>query len=128
LSYLLSEQWVNTFQEYASGLPTMDISISCQYEISGAPQGKVRYFVIFKDGKIVKADLGKYDSPDCLVSTTQEEVISILHQRSSVTGSFMKGNLKIEGEYEKYLFGMNKVRSTKEWASMLLALRGDLET
>jgi putative sterol carrier protein len=128
MTKFLSEEWVNAFQEYGSGLPAMNFSIICQYEISGAPQGKVRYFVIFKDGKTTKAELGKSESPDCLVSTTHDEAISILHQRSTVAGSFMKGTLKIEGEYEKYLLGMNKVRSTNEWANMLLALREDLET
>ena len=87
-----------------------------------APQGKVRYYIEIENGKVADAELGTHPSPNCSVSTTYKEVLSILQQEKSVTASFMQGNFKIDGEYEKYLLAMNGIRATKEWQNMQQAL------
>ena len=119
---LFTEDWLNLLKKLGSGLPPIDLTITCQYEISGAPQGKVRYYIEIENGKVTDAELGKHPSPNCSVSTTYKEVLSILQQEKSVTASFMQGNFKIDGEYEKYLLTMNAIRSTKEWQNMQQAL------
>tara|TARA_B100000085_G_scaffold56293_1_gene49320 strand:- start:73 stop:450 length:378 start_codon:yes stop_codon:yes gene_type:complete len=119
---LFTEDWLNLLKKLGSGLPPIDLTITCQYEISGAPQGKVRYYIEIQNGKVTDAELGKHPSPNCSVSTTYKEVLSILQQEKSVTASFMQGNFKIDGEYEKYLLTMNAIRATKEWQNMQQAL------
>ena len=119
---LFTEEWLKTLKQLGSELPSMDLTVTCQYEISGAPQGKVRYYIDIQKGKITDAELGKHPSPNCSISTTYKEVSSILQQEKSVEASFMQGNLKIDGEYEKYLLTMNAIRSTKEWQNMQQAL------
>ena len=119
---LFTEEWLKTLKQLGSELPSMDLTVTCQYEISGAPQGKVRYYIDIQKGKITDAELGKHPSPNCSISTTYKEVSSILQQEKSVEASFMQGNFKIDGEYEKYLLIMNGIRSTKEWQNMQQAL------
>tara|TARA_B100000405_G_scaffold51742_1_gene34348 strand:- start:200 stop:577 length:378 start_codon:yes stop_codon:yes gene_type:complete len=119
---LFTEDWLNSLKKLGSELPAIDLTITCQYEISGAPQGKVRYYIEIENGKVTDAELGKHPSPNCSVSTTYKEVLSILQQEKSVTASFMQGNFKIDGEYEKYLLTMNAIRATKEWDNMQQAL------
>ena len=119
---LFTEDWLNLLKKLGSELPAIDLTITCQYEISGAPQGKVRYYIEIENGKVTGAELGKHPSPNCSVSTTYKEVLSILQQEKSVTASFMQGNFKIDGEYEKYLLAMNAIRATKEWQNMQQAL------
>ena len=119
---LFTEEWLKTLKQLGSELPSMDLTVTCQYEISGAPQGKVRYYIDIQKGKITDAELGKHPSPNCSISTTYKEVSSILQQEKSVEASFMQGNFKIDGEYEKYLLIMNAIRSTKEWQNMQQAL------
>ena len=119
---LFTEEWLKTLKQLGSELPSMDLTVTCQYEISGAPQGKVRYYIDIQEGKITDAELGKHPSPNCSISTTYKEVSSILQQEKSVEASFMQGNFKIDGEYEKYLLTMNVIRSTKEWQNMQQAL------
>ena len=119
---LFTEEWLKTLKQLGSELPSMDLTVTCQYEISGAPQGKVRYYIDIQKGKITDAELGKHPSPNCSISTTYKEVSSILQQEKSVEASFMQGNFKIDGEYEKYLLTMNAIRSTKEWQDMQQAL------
>ena len=119
---LFTEEWLKTLKQLGSELPSMDLTVTCQYEISGAPQGKVRYYIDIQKGKITDAELGKHPSPNCSISTTYKEVSSILQQEKSVEASFMQGNFKIDGEYEKYLLKMNAIRSTKEWQNMQQAL------
>ena len=119
---LFTEEWLKTLKQLGSELPSMDLTVTCQYEISGAPQGKVRYYIDIQKGKITDAELGKHPSPNCSISTTYKEVSSILQQEKSVEASFMQGNFKIDEEYEKYLLTMNAIRSTKEWQNMQQAL------
>ncbi len=119
---LFTEEWLKTLKQLGSELPSMDLTVTCQSEISGAPQGKVRYYIDIQKGKITDAELGKHPSPNCSISTTYKEVSSILQQEKSVEASFMQGNFKIDGEYEKYLLTMNAIRSTKEWQNMQQAL------
>ena len=119
---LFTEGWLKLLKELGSELPSIDLTITCQYEISGAPQCKVRYYIEIENGKVKNAELGKHPSPNCSISTTYKEVSSILQQEKSVAASFMQGNFKIEGEYEKYLFTMNAIRETKEWQNMQQAL------
>ena len=119
---LFTEEWLKTLKQLGSELPSMDLTVTCQYEISGAPQGKVRYYIDIQKGKITDAELGKHPSPNCSISTTYKEGSSILQQEKSVEASFMQGNFKIDGEYEKYLLTMNAIRSTKEWQNMQQAL------
>ena len=119
---LFTEEWLKTLKQLGSELPSMDLTVTCQYEISGAPQGKVRYYIDIQKGKITDAELGKHPSPNCSISTTYKEVSSIFQQEKSVEASFMQGNFKIDGEYEKYLLTMNAIRSTKEWQNMQQAL------
>ena len=119
---LFTEEWLKTLKQLGSELPSLDLTVTCQYEISGAPQGKVRYYIDIQKGKITDAELGKHPSPNCSISTTYKEVSSILQQEKSVEASFMQGNFKIDGEYEKYLLTMNAIRSTKEWQNMQQAL------
>ena len=119
---LFTEEWLKTLKQLGSELPSMDLTVTCQYEISGAPQGKVRYYIDIQEGKITDAELGKHPSPNCSISTTYKEVSSILQQEKSVEVSFMQGNFKVDGEYEKYLLTMNAIRSTKEWQNMQQAL------
>tara|TARA_B000000437_G_scaffold114406_1_gene83100 strand:- start:255 stop:632 length:378 start_codon:yes stop_codon:yes gene_type:complete len=119
---LFTEEWLKSLKQLGSELPSMDLTVTCQYEISGAPQGKVRYYIDIQKGKITDAELGKHPSPNCSISTTYKEVSSILQQEKSVEASFMQGNFKIDGEYEKYLLTMNAIRSTKEWQNMQQAL------
>ena len=45
----LTEEWVNSIAEFSSILPSENFSITLQFEISGAPEGKVRYYVIFEE-------------------------------------------------------------------------------
>ena len=119
---LFTEEWLKTLKQLGSELPSMDLTVTCQYEISGAPQGKVRYYIDIQKGKITDAELGKHPSPNCSISTTYKEVSSILQQEKSVEASFMQGNFKVDGEYELYLLKMNAIRSTKEWQNMQQAL------
>ena len=122
----IRDRCVNSIADFSSILPSKKFSITLQYEISGAPEGKVRYYVIFEGGKVTEAKIGKHSSPDCLISTTFGELISILERNKAVTVSFIQGNLKVEGEYERYLLEMSSIRSTQEWGSMLKALREEL--
>ena len=125
---LFSEEWLNSLKQHGSKLPSADLSITCQYEISGAPQGKVRYYIDIKKGKITDAELGKHPSPSCSITTTYKEALSILQQEKSIVACFMQGNLKVDGEYEKYLLAMSAIRSTKEWQHMLEVLIKPLNT
>ena len=59
---LFTEDWLNSLKKLGSELPAIDLTITCQYEISGAPQGKVRYYIEIENGKVTDAELGTHPS------------------------------------------------------------------
>ena len=101
-------------------IASIDLTITCQYEISGAPQGKVRYYIEIENGKVIDAELGNILRQTVLYRQ-HKEVSSILQQEKSVSFIYAR-NFKIDGEYEKYLLHNERHQGNKEWQNMQQAL------
>ena len=72
----LSDEWIEALQNLGSKLPKIQaVSVSCQYEISGTPDGKIRYYIVWKDGRVSEASKGKIDHPECRFTAKYEDAI-----------------------------------------------------
>ena len=98
----LSDQWVEELKNLGSKLPKVQgASISCQYEISGTPEGKIRYYIVWKEGSVSEASKGKLDNPECRFTAKYDDIREIFFGRISTEEAFMRGDLKVEGDYKK---------------------------
>tara|TARA_Y100001936_G_scaffold190781_1_gene189723 strand:+ start:267 stop:647 length:381 start_codon:yes stop_codon:yes gene_type:complete len=107
----LSDQWVEELKNLGSKLPKVQgASISCQYEISGTPEGKIRYYIVWKEGSVSEASKGKLDNPECRFTAKYDDIKEIFFGRISTEEAFMRGDLKVEGDYKKFLVDLHDWR------------------
>ena len=82
----LSDQWVEELKNLGSKLPKVQgASISCQYEISGTPEGKIRYYIVWKEGSVSEASKGKLDNPECRFTAKYDDIREIFFGRLFLT-------------------------------------------
>ena len=98
-------------------------SISCQHEISGTPEGKIRFYTIWDDGVLSEVDTGKLDNPDCILLAKYEHALDILHGRNKAGAAFMQGDLKVDGDYKKLLVDLHEWRRSAEYRKLWENLR-----
>ena len=103
----LSDEWFEALKNLGGKSPVFEgASLSCQYEISGTPEGKVRLYMTWKEGVLSDVSKGKLDNPDCLFNMKFEHAKELFFGDGSVEEAFMRGDLKIEGDYKKFLLDL----------------------
>ena len=122
MTRFLSEEWLTELEEAGSKLPEGKFSITIQYEISGTDQGKLRFSVVIKDSRIKEISNGKNTNADCGVSTTLSEAFKILSGEKKIIEAFMQGDLKVEGDHQRYLIDFESVRKSEHWKEMCRSL------
>ena len=115
----LSDQWVGELKNLGSKLPKVQgASISCQYEISGTPEGKIRYYIVWKEGSVSEASKGKLDNPECRFTAKYDDIREIFFGRISTEEAFMRGDLKVEGDYKKFLVDLHDWRHSPNYRKL----------
>ena len=115
----LSDQWVEELKNLGSKLPKVQgASISCQYEISGTPEGKIRYYIVWKEGSVSEASKGKLDNPECRFTAKYDDIREIFFGRISTEEAFMRGDLKVEGDYKKFLVDLHDWRNSPKYRKL----------
>ena len=122
MSVFLSDEWFKKLENSAPELVSNEFSIISQYEISGTEQGKIRFFIVIESGQIKEVSKGKHQNADCVVTVKSSEGLKILSGEKSILGAFMQGDLKVEGNYRKYLLEMQKLRISEPWKEMCRSL------
>ena len=115
MTRFLSEEWLTELEEIGSKLPKGNLSLVIQYEISGTEQGKLRFSLVIKDSQIKEILTGKNKNADCGVSTTSTEAFKIFSGEKKVIEAFMQGDLKVEGDHQRYLIDFESVRKSEQW-------------
>ncbi len=115
----LSDEWVEALRMLGSELPKVSgASISCQYEISGSPDGKIRFYTVWEDGILIGVDKGKLDNPDCVILAKYEHARDFLHGGFKAEIAFMQGDLKVEGNYRKLLIDLYDWRQSAQYRKL----------
>lgn len=119
----LSEDWVAELAAKGADLPAeAEASMVIQHEIAGAPDGKVRFYVVWDQGRIAEAAIGKHAEPDMMVQAKAPEALRILTGDMTPDVGYMQGRLKVDGEYRKLLIDLRGWRASDAyqglWAHM----------
>ena len=115
----LGQGWVAALAEKGAALPKADgVDLVVQHEVSGAPDGKVRFFIEYRDGQIKDAALGKHPAPDILIEAKAPEVIKILRGETSSDVAYMQGRLKVDGDYKRFLIDLRDWRASQAYVGM----------
>jgi len=103
----LSEDHFNAAREGLNSDPGFqnaiaNVELSVQFEVSGAPEGEVSYFLRVADGA-AKTDLGPLDGADVTVSSDYETSQAISKGELNVQMAFMTGKIKVGGNMAKIM-------------------------
>ena len=119
----LSDDWFGLNLEAASGWPERPgVDCSANYEVTGAPDGKVRYHTVIRDGRLVEMASGKLADAEVGI------VYKYADARAEVAGgehpdlAYMSGRMKLEGEYARWVYGLRPLLDSAEYDAFRLAL------
>lgn len=102
-----SEGWLAGVRAAAEALPAVPgASLSARVEISGGPGGPRRLAVVIRDGRLVDLTPGRPAEADCTVTGTAADAAAILRGELDPAVAYMQGRLKLDGTYERALFGL----------------------
>ena len=112
----LSDEWFGLNLEAASGWPERPgVDCSANIEVTGAPDGKVRYHAVIRDGRLAEMASGKLDDADVSI------VYKYADARAEISGgdhpdlAYMTGRMKLEGDYARWVFGLRPLLDSAEY-------------
>jgi hypothetical protein len=126
----LTDEWFALVREHAGSLPTVPgASLVMQHVVAGAPQAKKLQAVVeVCDGQILEAAEGKRADAACTVSWSYADALAALRGELDLDVAFMRGDLKVEGDYVSFLFGLRPVfADASAGATALTAVRAATE-
>lgn len=119
----LSEEWFGLNLEAASGWPERPgVDCSANFEVTGAPDGKVRYHTVIRGGRLVEMALGKLADADVNI------IYKYADAKTEVSGgdhpdlAYMTGRMKLEGDYARWVFGLRPLLDSAEYDDFRSAL------
>ena len=119
----LSDEWLAAYASAGAELPAVDgVDVSIQYEVSGAPDGKVRWYERIEAGVITEAAAGKTADADIAVTWKVDEALRLLRGEIGVEASFMEGGSKVEGDHVTWLVGMRPLRRSDAYQAFRQAM------
>ena len=105
-----SEGWLAGVRAAAEALPSVPgCSVRARLEVPGGPGGPCRLGVVISDGRLAELSPGRLSDPDCTVSCNAADAGAILRGELDPAVAYMQGRLKIDGAYERVLFGLRAV-------------------
>lgn len=124
---LLSDEWLAFVNENAAALPERPgVSLVMQHVVSGAPTGKVQCGVEVRDGRLVACAVGKRPDATCTVTWTYPDALAAL-RGADLDVAFMRGNLKIDGDYRAFLLDLREMFRSPEGVALITAIRDATE-
>jgi len=105
-----SEGWLAGVRAAAEALPEVPgASLTARVEVSGGPGGPCRLGVVIRDGRLVDLTPGRPADADCTVICGAADAGAILRGELDPAVAYMQGRLKLDGSYERVLFGLRAV-------------------
>jgi hypothetical protein len=120
---LLSDEWLAFVREQAATLPVhQGASLVMQHVVSGSPAGKVQCRAELCDGRLVELEVGKRADATCTVTWTYEDALAAL-RGDNLDVAFMRGRLKLDGDYRAFMYDLRPVFSSPEGEALVAAVR-----
>ena len=124
----LSDEWLSAVHAAAAVLPEVPgCSVTARVEVPGGAAGTRRFGVVIVDGRLVELSPGRLAEPDCTVSCAAVDARDIIAGRLDPAVAYMQGRLKVDGAYERVLFGLRPLLDGEAFgtfAAEVMALTG----
>lgn len=120
----LSDAWLREVQAAAGARPEVPgCGVAARIEVPGGPEGTRRFGVVVTDGRLVELSPGRLAESDCTVSCAHGDARDILAGRLDPAVAYMQGRLKVDGAYERVLFGLRPVLDSESFGTFAAEVR-----
>jgi hypothetical protein len=125
----LTDEWFALVRDRASTLPVVPgASLVMQHVVAGAPHAKKLQAVVeVRDGQVVEAEVGKRADATCTLSWSYTDALAALRGDLAIDVAFMRGDLKVEGDYVTFLLGLRPLFATSAGTAFVDAVRADTD-
>ncbi len=119
----LSDEWFGLNLEAASGWPERPgVDCSANYEVTGAPDGKVRYHAVIRDGRLAEMAAGKLADADVSIVYKYADACAEVSGNEHPDLAFMSGRMKLDGDYARWVYGLRPLLDSAEYDAFRSAL------
>ncbi|MCY3561023.1 MAG: SCP2 sterol-binding domain-containing protein [bacterium] len=119
-----SEGWLAAVRAAAEVLPAVPgCSVRASVDVAGGPAGPCRLAVVVADGRLAELSRGRLAEADCSVTVGAADAAAILSGDLDPAAAYMQGRLKIDGAYERALFGLRPMAATAAFATFAAEVR-----
>ncbi len=129
MATFLTDEWFAIARDEAATLPARPgATASVQYVIAGAPSAKKLQFVTrFENGRLVEIGSGKAADVDCTVQLSYADTKAIFEGTLVRDVAFMRGDLKIDGDYGAYVLRLAPLFDSAEAHAVVQSTRARTE-
>jgi putative sterol carrier protein len=100
----LSDEWFDRMRDLTADQPAdPGLSARIQAEVTGGPDGEIRYYLVLEDGRITDGGGGVVAEADVTVSLAWADAVAVEQGGLDPNVAFMQGRLKVGGSMEVML-------------------------
>jgi predicted lipid carrier protein YhbT len=94
----LSQEWFDEARALAADQPDRPgASARMQYEVTGGPDGDVKYYWVLEDGHLRESALGVLADAEVTLTTVWSDAMAIQKGELDANAAFMQGRVKVAG-------------------------------
>ena len=118
MSQYLTQEWLDEFCELSGELPERPgATLKIQYQVTGAPDGDLDYYLNHENGKLVEGTLGSLEDPDTTITMSYDDAAAMQRGDLDATAAFMQGKMKAAGNMAR-LMSLLPVTNSPEWKAL----------
>ena len=94
----LSQEWFDETRALAADQPDRPgASARMQHEVTGGPDGEVKYYWVLEDGHLRESALGVLSDVEVTLTTAWSDAMAIQKAELDANAAFMQGKVKVAG-------------------------------
>ena len=98
MSKWLSQEWFDETRALAADQPDRPgATARMQYEVTGGPDGDIKYFWVLEDGHLRESALGVLADAEVTLTTPWADAMAIQKAELDANAAFMQGKVKVAG-------------------------------
>ena len=123
----LSQEWHEKVKELAKDQPDRPgASIRLQYNVTGGPDGDVKFWSVIEDGHLVDQQLGELEDAEVTLTQTWADLASVQKGELDANAAFMQGRVKVGGNMGK-LMSLLPLTGAPEYKALQTAIAEETE-
>jgi predicted lipid carrier protein YhbT len=98
MSKWLSQEWFDETRAMAADQPDRPgATARMQYEVTGGPDGDIKYYWVLEDGHLRESALGVLADAEVTLTTPWADAVAIQKAELDANAAFMQGKVKVAG-------------------------------